>query len=77
VGALADAMARLGSDPGLRGREGRAGREFARERFSAEALVAATDAMYRELLARKGVSGTLLAQPAANSLAPVRGRGLG
>ncbi len=51
VGGLASALIELGRDASLRERFGRRGRERALERFSAEALVRATDRLYRELLA--------------------------
>lgn len=48
--ALADALQRLAEDAPLRARLGAAGRELAERSFSREAVLAATFAVYRELL---------------------------
>lgn len=50
VPALADAMARLAADPGLRRRMGQAARRLAEERFGDQAVIGATLEVYRDLL---------------------------
>lgn len=52
--ALADALERLIADPELRARMGQASVETANAGFSAEAVSAATLALYRQLLAQRG-----------------------
>ncbi len=49
AGTLADALVRLGRDPGLRERMGRAARETARARFALTDQAAAVDRAYRSL----------------------------
>jgi glycosyltransferase involved in cell wall biosynthesis len=51
VTALADAMERMATDAALRRRLGKSARELAETRFSAEAIGAATAALYRRILA--------------------------
>jgi glycosyltransferase involved in cell wall biosynthesis len=52
--AVAAALSRLAVDHGLRERLGKSARERALRRYSAPRLVADIDALYRELLARRG-----------------------
>ena len=52
---LADALVRLAGDPELRARMGAAGRERTLPRYSVGRLIDDVDALYRELLARKGL----------------------
>jgi len=54
--ALAAAIARLLSDRGLAARLGHASRRLIQDRFSVERMVAATEQLYLELLARKGMA---------------------
>jgi glycosyltransferase involved in cell wall biosynthesis len=54
--ALARVMARLLSDPGLRRRMGQAGRERVRRHFSIHKMVDETQALYKTLLAEKGLA---------------------
>jgi glycosyltransferase involved in cell wall biosynthesis len=56
IDALADRLGRLAADPELAGRMGAAGREQMLERYSVERLVDDVDALYRRLLAEKGVA---------------------
>jgi glycosyltransferase involved in cell wall biosynthesis len=51
VDAMADRLARLASDAGLRRRMGDAGRESVRERYAVRRLLDDTDELYRRLLA--------------------------
>jgi glycosyltransferase involved in cell wall biosynthesis len=53
--AVATALLRLASDPELRARLGAGAREHALRRYSAPRLVADIDALYGELLTRRGV----------------------
>ena len=55
VAALADALERLARDPELRARMGKAGRERTLPRYRVERLVDDVDALYRELLAERGL----------------------
>jgi glycosyltransferase involved in cell wall biosynthesis len=57
--ALADALARLARSPSLRERIGEAGFRTVAERFSIEAQVRATEALYDEELSRAGVTAAL------------------
>lgn len=52
AGALADAIARLAGDSALRTRMGAAARRLAEKKFSADAITAATLAVYHELLGK-------------------------
>ena len=54
--SLADALARLASDPELRREMGEAGRERVLPRYAVERLIDDVDALYRRLLAEKGVA---------------------
>lgn len=54
VAAMRDALASLLGDAAQRAAFGAAGRERWRERFTAERMVGATEALYREALARRG-----------------------
>lgn len=54
VEAMAGALAELLGDGARRAAFGAAGRERWRERFTAERMVGATEALYREALARRG-----------------------
>ena len=47
--ALAEALARLRDDPGLRNRLGRSAGELARKRFTLEAMARAYDEVYDEV----------------------------
>ena len=58
--ALAAAITRMLDDPDARSRLSRAALERARERFSVGAMVAATEAVYERLLARRGPRQILL-----------------
>ncbi len=51
VEQLTKACAELIQDSGLRGRLGRAGREYVKEKFKPETMVDAIEDVYRELLA--------------------------
>ncbi|MBI2188559.1 MAG: glycosyltransferase [Acidobacteria bacterium] len=62
VPALAAAIARLLADRSLAARLGEAGRRLIENRFSVERMVTATEHLYAELLARKGIR---VAGPAA------------
>jgi glycosyltransferase involved in cell wall biosynthesis len=53
--AIADRLARLAADPDLRARMGAAGRERVLPRYAVERLIDDVDALYRLLLAQKGV----------------------
>ena len=53
---LADAILRLLRDPDLRKQMGKAGRERVVEHFSVERMVERTEALYEQLLARKGLA---------------------
>lgn len=53
VAAMTDALGSLLGDPPRRAAFGAAGRERWRERFTAERMVGATEALYREALARR------------------------
>ncbi len=53
--ALADRLARLANDPGLRRAMGEAGAHDLRERYAVERLVDDVDALYRTLLAEAGL----------------------
>jgi glycosyltransferase involved in cell wall biosynthesis len=55
VEALAEAMVEMGTDTAKAEAFGKLGRKRSLERFSARALVRSTDALYRELLAEKGL----------------------
>jgi glycosyltransferase involved in cell wall biosynthesis len=55
VGALADRLGQLAADPALAQRMGAAGRERVLERYSVERLVDDVDALYRRLLAERGL----------------------
>lgn len=55
--ALADALIALIHRPDERRRMGQAGRTRMLEKFSAEAMVAATEGVYREILESKGIKG--------------------
>jgi glycosyltransferase involved in cell wall biosynthesis len=55
VDALAERLGRLAADPALAARMGEAGRERVLERYSVERLVGDVDALYRKLLAEKGL----------------------
>jgi glycosyltransferase involved in cell wall biosynthesis len=61
--AIADAVRRLSADPGLCDKMGRAGRERAKLRFSAERYAADVDQFYRRLLAPRGPGRASLARP--------------
>lgn len=52
---LAEALVRLARNPALRERMGEAGRRFVQGQFSVETMVAAHDALYRQLLAGRAV----------------------
>ena len=56
VEQLADRLAVLARDPELRGRMGRAGRERVLPRYGVEQLIDNVDALYRSLLAGKGLA---------------------
>jgi glycosyltransferase involved in cell wall biosynthesis len=51
--ALAAGIERLLGDPALAARLGRAAQQVIKDRFSVERMVAATDALYQQLLSRK------------------------
>ena len=55
IDGLADRLGRLAGDPELARRMGEAGRKRMRERYSVERLVDDVDALYRKLLAEKGL----------------------
>jgi glycosyltransferase involved in cell wall biosynthesis len=55
--ALADALITLINRPDERKRMGQAGRARMLEKFSAEAMVAATEAVYRKILESKRIKG--------------------
>ncbi|HZQ02841.1 MAG TPA: glycosyltransferase family 4 protein [Gaiellaceae bacterium] len=55
VGAMANRLAELAADPGLRRRLGAAGRERVVERYRVERLIDDVDALYRELLREAGL----------------------
>jgi glycosyltransferase involved in cell wall biosynthesis len=57
VDAIADALERLARDPGLRHDLGQAGRERTIPRYRVDRLVDDIDALYRELLAERGLPG--------------------
>ena len=57
VDELADRLARLAGDPELRRRMGEAGRARVVPRYGVDRLIDDVDRLYRELLARKGVTG--------------------
>jgi len=56
-GALAEALRRLVENPALRRRLGEQARRTAAEKFSAERMVQATEALYAEILARSALAG--------------------
>ncbi len=56
VDELGDRLARLARDPALRARMGAAGRERMRARYAVGRLIDDVDALYRELLERKGLA---------------------
>jgi glycosyltransferase involved in cell wall biosynthesis len=53
---LADALERLLSDNGLAKKLGREGRKRIKDQFSADVMVQSIEKLYRELLARKGIT---------------------
>jgi glycosyltransferase involved in cell wall biosynthesis len=55
VDAMVDRLEQLAGDPGLRARMGAAGRERVVPRYAVSRLVDDVDALYRELLAEKGL----------------------
>jgi glycosyltransferase involved in cell wall biosynthesis len=55
VGELADRLAQLARDPELRARMGAAGRERMQTRYTVDRLIDDMDALYRDLLAKKGL----------------------
>ncbi len=55
VGELADRLAQLARDPELRARMGAAGRERMQTRYAVDRLIDDMDALYRDLLAKKGL----------------------
>jgi glycosyltransferase involved in cell wall biosynthesis len=55
VDALAERLGRLAADPELARRMGEAGRARVLERYSVERLVGDVDALYRKLLAERGL----------------------
>jgi glycosyltransferase involved in cell wall biosynthesis len=55
-GALASALLQLLRDPGYAARIGNAGNKYVRDHFSFERLIQETDALYTELLDRRGVN---------------------
>jgi glycosyltransferase involved in cell wall biosynthesis len=56
VDAIADRLAHLARDPGLRARFGAAGREKVVPRYRVSRLVDDVDALYRELLVETGTT---------------------
>ena len=56
IDALAERLSRLAADPALAGRMGEAGRARVLERYSVERLVGDVDALYKKLLAEKGLA---------------------
>jgi glycosyltransferase involved in cell wall biosynthesis len=56
IDALAERLGRLAADPALAGRMGEAGRARVLERYSVERLVGDVDALYKKLLAEKGLA---------------------
>ena len=56
IDALAERLGRLAADPALAARMGEAGRARVLERYSVERLVGDVDALYRKLLAEKGLA---------------------
>ena len=56
VEELAGRLAELARNPDLRARMGASGRERMRTRYSVDRLIDDTDRLYRELLAKKGIS---------------------
>ncbi len=56
IDALAERLGRLAADPALAARMGEAGRARVLERYSVERLVGDVDALYKKLLAEKGLA---------------------
>jgi glycosyltransferase involved in cell wall biosynthesis len=56
VKELADALQKLLSDKGLARKMGREGRKRIQAQFSADIMVRSIEKLYRELLARKGIT---------------------
>ena len=56
IDALAERLGRLAGDPALAARMGEAGRARVLERYSVERLVGDVDALYKKLLAEKGLA---------------------